>query len=316
MRHVWVLLLCLICGCHEPVPETPPVTWDDPWQQQTQRMSYEIDVQDTEAIESDTVDGVCPDCNGTGSVGDHGVPCTRCNGRPASGLFAIGDRIPRVIIFTADWCAPCTRLKTKLQSLPPDWTQGDTDDKVIQFVDVSKSNDGFTKYGVDACDQLPCIVCYWDSDKYTVATESSTTINIPLWFNGLVATKRLGDVRTGSLEGQFLAELYRVTETQAPLGISVDVSDKISDYKKYYTGALTGKVQVTDGVTIEAPGNLFWSRAEARDGGVVRLIFDQRPKIVAKKGPLKLDTTIQWVDLTKDSATISLRLFPDIKLKL
>lgn len=327
MKHLLLLLTGFalgLTGC-ERIASNPVVEWEDEWEQERTYISLlilETQIEEAPAPD-DRNNGLCPDCQGAGVVGDHKVPCTTCGGRPVSALFSVGDRIPRLLVFSANWCPACeTQKREVLQRMGPKWQVGSQATDDIQIVDVSSNENLLSAkayYGLELA-TLPRTYVWWSKDKYIeykgLPFKKPSTLS--KWFNSQVAAKRLA-AASSTLPQQLMAELHRVTGTQLPMsGIDLDISDKVQGIPEILAALAAGKYSPADGVEVTAEGgNLYPTRTTATDQ-YVRLHFDQRPTVKAKKWLLTLNTTIQWVDVAKDGRTVlvSLKRFPDIKLTL
>jgi len=329
MRHFLTLLILVgFAGCDGLDPE-PAVEWDDGWAQAHARATYlilETQIQDA-PTDQDGEDGPCSDCGGRGVVGDHNVPCTTCGGTPVSALFSVEDRLPRLLVFSANWCPPCNALKTQvIYRMGPKWKVGGTSKDDIQVVDCSQTDGELAAeefYGIDI-PALPHVVIWWAAEKHIVYDKEKhgpleKPSHLSAFFNSQVAATRIAKV-SKSLPQQLIAELHRVTKTQLPMsGIDLDVSDKTEGVPEILAALASGTYTPAEGVTVsaESGGNLYPTRTTSTDTHV-RLHFDQRPTVKAKKWLLTLNTTLQWVDISKDGrrANVSLKRFPDISLSL
>lgn len=285
--------------------------------------------------------GQCSTCGGDGVLGDGRIEiaCPDCSAgsvatTPAQQVqvpVSRAKRTPRLVVFGAPWCVACGRLNRSLASLPDTWTQGTDPYNVIQKVDVStelallRAQDF---YGVDF-EQLPAIYAYWSPTK-SVKFDRPTinSVEIAKWFNEVANREKRRSLRDGlitateppePLAQQFVAELYRVTGTQQPVGaIDVDLTEKTAGVPEILAQVTAGKMTPAQGVVIESTAGLWPSRTSKRPDGATRLHFDQRPRITVKKLILKLNGQLQWIDLSADgrAASVSISGLPDVELKL
>jgi thiol-disulfide isomerase/thioredoxin len=338
MNRLAVLFLVLSsAGClGEPHSEASP--WEDDWLIATYHADLAIQAALLPAPETpdENPDGVCSTCGGDGVLGDGRIEiqCPDCRqnqtrqietgtGSERKATPRDGNaRIPRLLIFSASWCPPCAKLEQSIAELPEAWTRSSTPETVIQWVDVSTTEKNLQAkdfFGVEF-DSVPAVFAYWSKEKHEHLTGSANSaLAITKWFNQIVADKRARKKFAQPLVQQFLAELHRVTDTELPRGaIDVDVSDRATAAPAILEAMSAGQYSPSPGVTLESSSGLFPTRTTRQPNGTVRLHFDQRPKLTARKWMLRVVARIQWVDISADghSILVSLSGFPDIRLKL
>ena len=76
------------------------------------------------------------------------------------------ERKARILLFTADWCAPCQQFKKDfLDKLPPEWTVGSENHNHIQVIDCTKGKPPIAEeYEVD---KYPMLVFIGSHLRYT-----------------------------------------------------------------------------------------------------------------------------------------------------
>ncbi|MFK7821917.1 MAG: hypothetical protein AB8G99_24680 [Planctomycetaceae bacterium] len=338
MRKFAVLLAVLIfVGCQEEPPDSSQVR-EDGWAIATFQAEFAIQaaLQPAPSAPDDNLDGVCNTCGGDGVLGDGRIeiPCPDCSSNQSQRLKSDdaseetsepdvrSHRVPRLLIFSASWCPPCAKLQQSIGALPETWTRGKSPASVIQCVDVSTTEQNLQAreyFGVDF-DAVPAVFAYWSKEKHKQFTgPTDSAVQVTKWFNRTVASMRSQRPPRQPLLEQLVAELHRVTNTKMPAqAIDVDVSDRTASAPAILAAMSAGSYSPSPGVTIESESGLFPTRTIRQSDGTVRLHFDQRPKLTAKKWMLRIVARVQWLDISSDGRTVlvSLSGFPDIRLKL